>query len=124
MQKDVNNVTVTGRLTKDPKVYNTSSENVYTLLRLAINGGRTKSGEDRGAIFYDVKVWNGAAKACVEYLHKGSRVAVEGRLAQYDRPGDEGQWNHLVGESVTFLDPAPKAEEEEQAEEAPEPIAA
>lgn len=126
MSKDVNRVTVSGRLTKEPKLYN-AGEHVYTLLRVAINGGKTKGGEDRPTIFYDVKVWNGGAKACVEYLTKGSRVLVEGRLDQYDRPDEDGQWNYLVGESVNFLDPAPKAEPQEAEvpfEEVPEPVAA
>ena len=111
MSKDANTTVISGRLTKEPKLYD-AGESVYALMRVAINGGKTKDGGERPTLFYDVKVWNGAAKACVNYLGKGSRVLVEGRLDQYDRPDEGGQWNYIVGENVAFLDPAPKSETE------------
>ena len=49
-------------------------------LRLAVPRPR-KNGEDRGADFVDVVCFGRQAEVCVDYLTKGRRIAVEGRLS-------------------------------------------
>lgn len=118
---DINSVNFTARLTKDPELRTTRSEHSVTTLRVAIGRPNSRDGEDRGAVFFDVEVWNGAAENCVRYLSKGSRIAVSGRL-DHDQWKDEHdvprQRNYVVAHQVTFLDPAPKAGDEEAAAEA------
>lgn len=94
---NTNVVVLTGRLTRDPELHDTSGENVYAILPLAIN-----QGGDRDPIYYDVKVWNGLARACVEYQRKGSLVAVTGRLDQFKKD-DGNPWNYITAESVEFV---------------------
>jgi single-stranded DNA-binding protein len=102
MQRDINTVTLTGRLTKEPKLYQ-AGKAVYALLRVAVHAGKSKDGKDLPTIYYDVKVWNGSGKSCARFLKTGSRVAVEGRLAQYV-PNDGKEWNHIHAISVGFVD--------------------
>jgi single-strand DNA-binding protein len=102
MQRDINTVTLTGRLTKEPKLYQ-AGKAVYALLRVAVHAGKGKDGKDLPTIYYDVKVWNGSGRSCAQFLKTGSRVAVEGRLAQYV-PNDGKEWNHIHAISVGFVD--------------------
>ena len=116
MQKDINQVVATARLTKDPELRTTGSGNSVATLRVAIGRPPGKDGEDRKAVFYDVEVWGKLAESCVKYLAKGRRVAVAGRLEHQEWSGEDEkprQRNYLVGEEVSFLDPPPKAEEPE-----------
>jgi single-strand DNA-binding protein len=127
--QDMNVVTLTGRLTKDPELRQTRSEHSVSTLRVAIQRPSTREGEDRGAVFYDVEVWNGTAENCVRFLSKGSRVAVIGRL-ELDQWKDEHemprQRSYVVATQVNFLDPAPASaeREEEQPEAEAEPVPA
>lgn len=101
---NTNVVVVSGRLTHDPKLHEPAGgegqgERAYTVLRLAINVPDGKGGTR--PIYYEAKCWNGLARACVEHKRKGDLVIVNGRLDQWDKPGD-GRWNHITAESVEF----------------------
>lgn len=108
---NINAVWVNGRLTDDPQLYETSGENVYAILPLAINS-RKRDGSKGKTIFYDVKVWNGLARACVDNLSKGRLVSVLGRLDQYDNPETKERWNYIAGDEVEFVGARKKAETE------------
>jgi single-strand DNA-binding protein len=100
MSNNINSVVVNGRLTADPKLYETGGENVYSLLRIAINHQISDGGQR--TIYYEAKVWNGLAKACVKHLRKGGLVSVQGRLDQYDNPETKERWNFIAAEQVEF----------------------
>ncbi len=115
--QDINSVTFTARLTKDPEVRETPSGKAVGRLRVAIQRPSTAEGEDRGAAFYDVEVWNGTATSCGAYLSKGSAVAVQGRLEHQEWTDEDGkprQCSYVVATMVRFLDPLREAEEDEQ----------
>jgi single-strand DNA-binding protein len=116
MPKDINQVVITARLTKDPELREIGSGSKVATLRVAIGRPPGKDGADRKAAFYDVEVWNGLAESCVTYLGKGRRVAIVARLEHQEWTDDSDkprQRNYLVGEEVRFLDPPPQAEEPE-----------
>ncbi len=96
---NINCVVVNGRLTEDPKIHPTSGEKVYAILRVAIN---RRVGDGKRTIYYDVKVWNGLAKACVKHLGKGSLISAQGHLDQYDNPETKERWNFITAEQVEF----------------------
>jgi single-strand DNA-binding protein len=104
---NTNVVVLTGRLTRDPELHDTSGESVYAILPLAINRG-----DDLDPIYYDVKVWNGLARACVKFQRKGSLVAVTGRLDQFKKD-DGNPWNYVTAESVEFIGGRRKKEGDE-----------
>lgn len=101
-----------GRLTADPKV-NDAGGNPVTKLRVAFgNGSRKGSEEQLPSTFLNVDVWNGQGERCAEYLSKGRRVYVEGRLLpnEYvDRQGVKRSENFVRADLVQFLD-QPKAD--------------
>lgn len=113
----MNSVNLIGHLTKDPELIETSGGTKITSLRVAING------RNDDTVYTDVKTFGKQAVACDEYLAKGSRVGVNGRLA-FDEwetgDGDKRSRLYVIGH-VDFLD---RKAAEEQADQADEPPAA
>ena len=118
----MNAVHLIGRLTQDVELRE-RGETKVAQLRLAVPRGRDKNGEDRGADFVDVVCFGRQAEVCANYLSKGRRIAVEGRLHHDEWDGENGRRQKLevIAQSVEFLD-ARKAEAE--ASEETEPVAA
>src|SRR5437660_11772470 len=84
MAGDINRVTLTGRLTKDPELRTfPNSNNAVCNLRVAVNGRRknaeTKQREDQ-ANFFDVTVWGQQGENCRRFRSKGRQTAADGRL--------------------------------------------
>lgn len=78
---DVNVVALTGNLTKDPDVRTTQGGTPVASLRLAVSG-RRKVAEEWVDVsnYFDVTVWGRQAESAGQYLQRGSRIAVTGRL--------------------------------------------
>jgi single-strand DNA-binding protein len=116
----MNQVSLTGRLTSDPEVHDRNGTQVGRL-RLAVQRARTKDGEDRGADYVDVTVFNNQAEVCNKYLAKGRRVAIEGRLQHSEWQAEDGsrrQKLEVVARSVEFLDSPRREDAEPEAAEA------
>ena len=103
----VNAVHLIGRLTQDVELRE-RGETKVAQLRLAVPRGRDKNGEDRGADFVDVVCFGRQAEVCADYLAKGRRIAVEGRLHHDEWDGENGRRQKLevIAQSVEFLDSA------------------
>ena len=105
---NINRVTITGNLTRDPELRTLSSGNSVCSLRVACNGRRrnaqTQQWEDVPN-YFDVTVWGAQGENCKKYLAKGRPVAIDGRL-QWREWGEEGakrQAVDIVAENVQFL---------------------
>lgn len=99
----------TGRLAADPKLRTVDDLQVCNM-RLAVQRRRGRGGEDRGAFFIDVVAFNGLAGICDKYLHKGSRIQLDGHLDIQEWTGqdDVRRWTpKIIAEQIEFLDPAP-----------------
>jgi single-strand DNA-binding protein len=94
-----------GRITQDITVREHGDTKVAQL-RLAVPRGRDKNGEDRGADFVDVVCFGRQAEVCADYLTKGRRIAVEGRLHHDEWDGENGRRQKLevIAQSIEFLD--------------------
>lgn len=96
---DVNRVTLVGRLGHKPELRYKADGDPWTWLRIVTNSGT----EDKEfPVWHSVFVFNGNASACVEYLDKGSRVLVEGRINQFPKENDYPQ-NGIIANKVIFL---------------------
>ena len=75
-------------------------------LRIAVNRGK-RDGVDLGVDYFNVTVFNGQARACYEYLEKGSKVAVTGRLSSSSyvsrKTGAKMERIEIVADRVEFL---------------------
>jgi single-strand DNA-binding protein len=82
MARDLNKVMIIGRLGADPEMRYTPSGSPVTTLRVAAGRQwRDGGGEQREETeWFSVVAWNKLAEICSQYLTKGSRVYIEGRL--------------------------------------------
>ena len=82
MAKDLNKVMIIGRLGFDPEMRYTPSGSPVTTFRVAAS--RQRKDQNGGTIeeteWFSVVAWNKLAEICNQYLSKGSRVYIEGRL--------------------------------------------
>ncbi len=98
----MNNVMLIGNLARDPALKHTTGGKAVTRLTVAVNRGWDK---DKGADFIDVTVWEKQAEACANYLSKGSKVGVNGRLQvrSYEKDGEKKWITDVVAREVEFL---------------------
>ncbi len=102
---DINTVTVSGNLTREPEVRNIpGSGQAVCSLRIAHNERyKDASGEwaDRAA-YFDVTVWSGLGEWMGRNLHKGQKVVVSGRLKwrEWEQDGNKRQAVDIVADSV------------------------
>ena len=109
-------IQITARLSAAPKL-RTVGELEICDLRVAIPRRKGRDGDDRGAVFVDVTTFGPLAKICGQYLAKGRRVAVTGRLELDEWAAQDGsprRRHKVVAEQVEFLDSgAPSSDENE-----------
>ena len=78
MAKGINQVILMGRLTRDPEQRTTSTGKTIASFSIAVD----RAGQDDSADFFDVTAWEKLGELVVQYLAKGRRVLVQGRLRQ------------------------------------------
>lgn len=120
----VNNVVLIGRITKDLELRTTTTGNSVLSFTLAVNRDFVKDGQ-QDADFIQCQAWNKTAELMNEYLHKGSMIAVQGRLSvrEYqDKNGDKKWSTEVVVNSVQFLEPKQQGQSKPRQEVKEKPI--
>ncbi len=84
----MNKVILIGRLVADPEVRNTQSGTAVASYRMAVDRQRKKEGQP-DADFISCVAWDSRAEFASRYLHKGIKIAVEGRIqtGSYEKDG-------------------------------------
>lgn len=104
MAKSINQVILLGRLTRDPEQRTTSTGKTIASFSLAVDRG----GDSDAADFFDVTAWEKLGELVIQYLGKGRRVLVQGRLRQdsWDdkETGKKRSRIEVTATDVTFLD--------------------
>lgn len=104
MAKSINQVILMGRLTRDPEQRTTNSGKTIANFSIAVDRG----GQDDSADFFEVTAWEKLGELVMQYLGKGRRVLVQGRLRQdsWDdkETGKKRSRVEVVASDVTFLD--------------------
>jgi len=104
----MNSVTLIGRLTKDPEVrYGAGSQTAVCSFTVAIDRGKDRDGNDRGADFPRVTVFGKQAENCERFLKKGRLVAIQGRIQTGSYQNKEGATVYttdVVADRVEFLE--------------------
>ena len=101
----MNSVILIGNLATDVELREFGPEKQLATFRLAVNRG----GKDSDADFFRISVWDRQAQLCADYLAKGRKVGLEGRL-RYHTWEDEGTKRSavdVVAHRVEFLSPPP-----------------
>ena len=105
MARTINRVELLGRVGADPEMKYTASGTAVTQLRLATDRAR-KNTED-ATDWHTVVVWDRLAEAVNQYVLKGQRIYVAGRLVQNSWEGEDGQRRYRTevhAQEVVFLD--------------------
>ena len=98
----INNVVLTGRITKDIELRRTTSGKTCTSFTLAVN--RNKQETD----FINCVAWDKVAELLERYTHKGSQIGVEGRIQTRnydDKNGKKVHVTEVLVNSISFLEP-------------------
>jgi single-strand DNA-binding protein len=97
----MNTVSLIGNLATDVEVRDVGEEKKVASFLLAVDRG----GRDAGADFVWISAWDRQAELCAEYLGKGRRVAVEGRLHSrtWEQDGARRDAIDVVARRVEFL---------------------
>lgn len=108
MARSVNQVTLMGNLTRDPEVRSTPSGQSVCSFSLALNRAyRDKNDQWQEATdFVDVVAWGPLGERVAQYLSKGRRALVQGRLQSrsWEQDGQKRSKLEVLASDVTFLD--------------------
>ena len=78
---DINQLTITGNLTRDPELRSTTSGDSVCSIRIAHNDRRKVNGEwTTVPQYFDVTIWKGMGEYVARELAKGDKVVIAGRL--------------------------------------------
>jgi single-strand DNA-binding protein len=108
---NLNKAMIIGNVTRDPEVRQTASGASVATFGVATNfSWNDPSGQRQERVeFHNVVVWRKLAEICGQYLHKGSKIYIEGRLQTRDWVGKDGVkrfTTEIIGENMIMLDKA------------------
>lgn len=117
----MNRIMLLGRLTRDPEIRYTPSGACVAQFTMAVDRPYTKDGS-READFIPCVTWGKTSETIGNYVHKGQRLLVEGRLQirSYDAKDGSKRWvtevivNHaefIERKEQTSQQPAPQSME-------------
>ncbi len=105
----LNKVMIIGNVGKDPEMRYTANGSAVTTFSIACN--RNYSGPDgerkEETEWFSVVTWNKLAETCSQFLQKGRRAYVEGRLHTRSWDGPDGQRRYrteVIANTLLFLD--------------------
>ncbi len=108
MARSVNQVILMGNLTRDPELRQTPSGQSVCSFSLALNRAfKSQSGEWQEATDYiDCVAWGPLGERISQYLTKGRRALVQGRLQSrsWEQEGQKRSKVEVLANDVTFLD--------------------
>jgi len=106
----LNKIMLIGNLGKDPEMNYTQNGTALTKFSLAVSRSyKTSSGEKRDETeWFNIVAWDKLAELCNQYLHKGSKAYIEGRLSQRkytDKNGVERWMTEVIANDMQILTP-------------------
>lgn len=108
MAKSINQVILMGNLTRDPELRTTPGGNSVCSFGMAINRSYTGSdGNAQDAVdYFDITAWGKLGELVNQYLAKGRRCLIQGRLSyrSWEQDGQKRSKVEVIASDVTFLD--------------------
>jgi single-strand DNA-binding protein len=106
---DLNRTTIIGRLTRDPEVRSIpSGKSVCTITVATGRVWTDQAGQkQKESEFHSVVLWGKLAEIAGQYMRKGARVYMEGRLRTREWTGQDGVKRYrteIVAENMIMLD--------------------
>lgn len=121
----LNRAQIVGNLTRNPEMRNIPSGQAVTSFSVATNRRwKDKDGNQQDQTeFHNVVAWGKLAEISNQYLKKGNKVYIEGRLQTQTWDGQDGNKRNrteIVTENIIFL--TPKGEQMTHTDSAPEEV--
>lgn len=112
MSKNINTVVIAGRTTKDPEIKVTPSGTAVLSLSLAVNDTKKNAqGEwEETADFFYCKVFGKRAESLAQYIPKGSKLTINGRLHQDRWQAQDGTNRSSVSIIVQDIELPPRSQ--------------
>ncbi|MBD1382635.1 single-stranded DNA-binding protein [Metabacillus arenae] len=107
----INNVTLVGRLTKDPEIRYTAEGLPLANITLAVSRQFRNSAGEIETDFVNCTLWRKTAENTSNYCRKGSVVGVSGRIQTRNYENSEGKRiyvTEVVADSVRFMGGKPR----------------
>jgi len=106
----MNNVCLVGNMTRDPEIKHLPSGTIVCEMGVAVNDRKPdgNGGYTDYAHFFDVTCFGKLAENCGQYLSKGKKVGITGKLEQQRWEADDGSKRSRVkitAFNVEFLTP-------------------
>lgn len=106
---NLNKAMIIGNLTRDPELRNTATGQSVASFSVATNLVWTDQAgqQQKKTEFHNIIAWRKLAEVCAKYLHKGSKVYIEGRLQTTDWTGQDGVKRYrteIVTDNMIMLD--------------------
>lgn len=104
----INRVIISGNLTRDPELRNTQSGMAVLSFGVAVNdrckNQQTGEWEDRPN-FVDCTMFGNRANSVAQYLSKGTKVSIEGKLRwhQWERDGQKRSKLDVIVDEIEFM---------------------
>jgi len=106
----MNSVNLTGRLTRDPELKHTNTNEVAVCsFTIAV-----KSFGDKEDYFFNCVTWRNTAENLVKYQKKGNMIAVSGELQsrKYEKDGQNRTAIEVNARFIDFIEPKNSSESE------------
>lgn len=100
----MNNITIHGRLTRDPETRHTASGNSVTNFTVAVDRDYTPKGEEKQTDFFDCTAWKGRGEVIAKFFGKGSEICVSGSMESRKYTDKEGNNRTAWGINVQNFD--------------------
>ena len=103
----INNVTLVGRLTRDPELKYTTSNVAVATFNLAVNRNFKGANGERETDFINCMIWRKPAELLSEWCKKGNLVGITGRIQTRSYENQQGQRvyvTEVVAESFQILE--------------------
>lgn len=108
----MNKIILIGRMTKNAEVRYTQSNKAVAQFSLAVNRPGNKETD-----FINIIAWDKLGEIVQKYTHKGSLIAVEGRLqtrTYEDNNGNKKYITEVVANNINLLEPKNKQKQTEE----------
>ncbi|MGH2495289.1 MAG: single-stranded DNA-binding protein [Ktedonobacteraceae bacterium] len=102
----LNKIMLIGNLGRDPELQVTPDGTPVTKFSLAVSRSyKSRTGEQKDETeWFNIIAWRQLAETCEKYLHKGSKVYVEGRLSQRKYTDREGAQRTSIDVTITEME--------------------
>ena len=99
----MNNVSLVGRLTRDPEIKATNSGSSYARFSIAVD----RRGKDAGTDFINIVAFGKTSEFIERYFRKGQRIGINGRIQTGSYEGKDGKKVYtfdVIAENVEFVE--------------------